>query len=387
MKVLFDHQAFVLQEWGGVSRYHFELVRGLPCHHEVELALARSRNVYVPQLNLLAGLAVSDRGFRETFLGHRAFLGRKQLYSVAKRLFPTLDAPRANRELSLERIRSGAYDLFHPTYFDSYFLESLRGRPFVLTVYDLTHDVFPGEFQDAAALSARRRLLAGRAARILAISEATKRDVVARLGIDPGKVDVTPLGFAWAAPAEEPPPLPERYVLFTGARHGYKNWALFVEAIAPVLLDHRDLHLVCTGHPLDPEERELLARLGLGARVVQVRATEGQLRAVYARAAAFVFPSRYEGFGIPVLEAFAEGCPAALARTTSLPEVGGDAAIYFDPTDAGSIRDALSRLLGDRTLRADLVARGRSRLAQFTWEATCARTAETYRRAVSAVAA
>ena len=139
---------------------------------------------------------------------------------------------------------------------------------------------------------------------------------------------------------------------------------------------------MCTGHPFDPGERALLERLGVAARVVHVDATEGTLRALYRRATAFAFPSLYEGFGFPVLEAFAEGCPAALARTSSLPEVGGEAAVYFDPIDAASMRDTVARLLADAPLRADLAARGRERVRAFTWEATCAGTAEAYRRAL-----
>lgn len=382
MKVLFDHQAFEFQRWGGVSRYYLELLRGLPGRAEVELALARSRHVNVPELNDLLGLEITDRGHRETFLGGARFPGTKQLYSVAKRLFPTLNAPRVNRERALARIRAGGFDLLHPTYFDPYFLDALGDRPFVLTVYDLAHDVFPALFAASDDTAARRARLVAKAARILAISHHTKQDLVERLHVDPERIDVVHLGFAWSAPEAPPPPLPARYVLYTGTRFAYKNWAPFVEAIAPLLLAEQDLHLVCTGHPLTAHERAHLERLGIAARVVHVDATDGILRALYRRATVFVFPSLYEGFGFPALEAFAEGCPAALARTSSLPEVGGDAAVYFDPNDAASIRETVGRVLADAPLRADLAARGRERVRAFTWEQTCAGTADAYGRAL-----
>jgi glycosyltransferase involved in cell wall biosynthesis len=381
LRVLLDFQAFELQRWGGISRLFLELARGLRDRADVEVAMARSVNGYVPELNRLLGLAVTGDGHPETFLGGARVPLRRQLWSIRKRLSPRTLAPRLNRERALARLRAGGFDLFHPTYFDPYFLEALGDRPFVLTVHDLAHDVFPALFPGDVTAERRRRL-AARAARIIAVSEWTRRDVVERLGVDPAKVDVVHHGFAWAAPPAPPPSLPERYVLYTGTRHAYKNWGFFVTAAAPLLLGTPGLHLVCTGHPFSRDERALLARTGLAARTVHVAAEEGTLRALYAGARAFVFPSLYEGFGFPVLEAFAEGCPAALARTSSLPEVGGDAALYFDPTDAGALRGALARLLGDDALRAELAARGRARAKAFTWERTCAATLDVYRRAL-----
>ncbi len=382
MKVLLDHQAFAFQRWGGVSRYFLELLRGMRGAIDVELSLARSRSEYVPELNRLLGLHVTDRGHFETFLGGARVPLRRQMYSVTKRLFPTMNAARVNREGSVARIRSSAHELFHPTYFDPYFLEPLGGAPFVLTVFDLAHDVFPRLFSSKDETAARRGLLVSKATRILAISSHTKRDLVERLHVDPDRVDVVLLGFSWASAATPPPRLPERYLLYTGTRFAYKNWAFFIEAIAPLLLDTRDLRLVCTGHPFSADERAHLERLRVMDQVVHVATNEGGLRALYAGAAAFVFPSLYEGFGFPVLEAFSEGCPTALARTSSLPEVGGDAALYFDPKDATSIRDAVARLLSDRALRARLSERGRARVREFSWEATCANTIATYRRAL-----
>ena len=384
MRVLLDHQIFELQRWGGISRNVVELVRGLRPAVEVELALARSMSEYVPELNALLGLAVTPDGHYETLLGGAKLPAavKRKVWSVRKRLSPGTLAARMNRELSLARLRAGAFDVFHPTYYDPYFLDALGDRPLVLTVHDLAHDVLPELFAPGDPTAARRRLLASRAARIIAVSEATKRDVVERLGIDPARIAVVPHGFAWSSPLEPPPPLPERYLLYTGTRHAYKNWGFFVEAVAPLLRGAPGLHLVCSGNPFTAQERALLARLEVEGRVLHVAATEGTLRALYARAVAFAFPSLYEGFGFPVLEAFAEGCPAALARTTSLPEVGGDAAVYFDPRDASAIREALARLVSDTALRADLVARGRARVAEFTWARTCALTAEAYREAL-----
>jgi glycosyltransferase involved in cell wall biosynthesis len=382
MKVLFDHQAFEILRWGGVSRYHLELLRGLRGRIDVELALARSRSEYVPELNLLLGLGVTDAGHPETFLGTSPFPGRKQLYSLRKRLFPGSLPARVNRELALARLRAGGFDLFHPTYYDPYFLEALGDRPFVVTVHDLAHDVLPELFGPKDRTASQRARLVRAAARVIAVSEYTKRDVVALLGVAPDRVDVVHHGFGWSTAAQDPGGLPPRFLLFVGTRYAYKNWAVLVSAIAPLLRSDPELHLVCTGHPFSADERASLERLGVVDKVRQLWVDEGTLRGLYRRALAFVFPSLHEGFGFPVLEAFSEGCPAVLSRATSLPEIGGDAASYFDPKDPTSIRDAVLRVVEDGALRAHLAERGRARVGAFTWEEACARTAASYRRAL-----
>ena len=114
-------------------------------------------------------------------------------------------------------------------------------------------------------------------------------------------------------------------------------------------------------------------------RVQQRNVADGDIAACYAHAEVFVFPSLYEGFGIPILEAFSCGCPTLLARASCFPEIAGDAALYFDPQTPGSMAAALTRLLGDAALRDQLRARGRARAAEFTWERTTARTLDIYR--------
>jgi glycosyltransferase involved in cell wall biosynthesis len=383
MKILFDHQAFELQRWGGISRYFVELISGLAGRVEVDLSLARSMNEYVPTLERLLGIRVTDRGFYETFLRGSRFRWKKQLRSIAKRVDRSLDARRVNLRASLERLDTRSFDLFHPTYYEPYFLEALRGRPFVLTVFDLTHEVLADHFPPRDAVPGWKRAVTRAATRILAISENTKRDLVRLLDVDPDGVDVVPLGFdPPASPGAPPTSLPGRYVLFTGTRVSYKNWAFCVRALAPLLRDTRDLHLVCTGDPFSAAERAFLAEERVADRVRHVSVGEGGMPALYGRAAAFVFPSLYEGFGLPVLDAFAAGCPVAVATGSSLPEVAGEAALSFDPRNADEIRGAVERLLRDAGLRARLVERGRARLRSFTWDKTCEETLRTYERAL-----
>jgi glycosyltransferase involved in cell wall biosynthesis len=173
----------------------------------------------------------------------------------------------------------------------------------------------------------------------------------------------------------------EGYILFTGQRGTYKNFDIFVQAVAPLLLKY-DLRLICTGGRLDKKEKQNAVNLGIENRVVCKFVAEDDLQELYSRALVFVFPSLYEGFGIPILEAFAAGCPAVLSNTSSLPEVGGDAAVYFDPRSMDEIRTSVEKVVSSPNLRMELAEKGRERLEEFSWERCASETYKVYERAV-----
>jgi glycosyltransferase involved in cell wall biosynthesis len=259
----------------------------------------------------------------------------------------------------------------------------------VVTVLDMIPERYP-DFFDVSSIYGRfvtkrwiagKRALCERADSILAISDCTKQDVVAFYDIDPARITVTHLGnnLTGGLGAPRPQGFPERYVLFVGTRNTYKNFGRFIEAAAMVLREDASLQVVCVGGgAFMPAERELLARERIAERVVQRNVSDDELAASYAHAEAFVFPSLYEGFGIPIIEAFACGCPALVARASCFPEIAGDAAVYFDPTDRDSLATALRRVLGDRELRASLRAAGLARAAAFTWDNTARQTLAAY---------
>jgi glycosyltransferase involved in cell wall biosynthesis len=220
------------------------------------------------------------------------------------------------------------------------------------------------------------------AAAIIAISASTKRDLVRLYGVNEARISVVHLGATDFTPLRKSlrwvPP--DRYVLFVGGRRGYKNFDVLVEALPPVFVRDRSLHLVCAGGgSFTREELNAFASSGLAGRIHQVNVDDETLGVVYARAVALIYPSRYEGFGMPVLEAFNCGCPVIAARVSSIPEIGGDAALYIDPQDPSSICASLDRLLDDPDQRVDLASRGRARVQEFTWERTARATAKVYR--------
>ena len=265
----------------------------------------------------------------------------------------------------------------------------------VVTVLDLIWIRFPQTLDRRATAGMKLTTppSARRATRVIAISEAAKRDLVATLGLAAERIDVTPLGFRLdeRVAAEPEAALRGRYelgdapfVLSVAQKREHKNLAGLIRALA--LLPDRRVMLVLPGSPT-PHERELRALavdLGVGDRVrFPGWITEAELEGLYAAAEVFVLPSFEEGFGLPILEAMGRDVPVACSDVSSLPEVAGDAAELFDPADPASIAAAVARLLAEPARREELVERGRRRLGTFTWERTADATLATYRRAIA----
>jgi glycosyltransferase involved in cell wall biosynthesis len=303
---------------------------------------------------------------------------RHQLDSgLGRRLRGRLADPRVATVVN--RLRSpGRPDLVHHTFYDAAYLNRKVGRLRVVTVYDMIPEIYPELFPTGNPHLAKRAFVE-RADLVLAISAATQRDLVSVYGESRAPVVVTPLGVhdSFRPGGPRPAELPGQYVLFVGNRAGYKDFDGLTEP---------DVQLVAVGGgAFDDLERARLAALGVAGRVVQCNLDDVSLRGAYAHALCFVFPSRHEGFGLPTLEAMACGCPVVLVDSSSHPEVGGDAALYFPPGDVAALRHRLMELVGSPTLRADRAQAGIRRAATFTWERTARATAEAYRDLLAGV--
>jgi glycosyltransferase involved in cell wall biosynthesis len=252
----------------------------------------------------------------------------------------------------------------------------------------MTHEIFPQYFLPFDRTARFKRLLAHKAARIIAISENTKKDLIDIYGVSAEKVDVVYLAIAdsWGrgGVSSDALCLPERYVLFIGKRKGYKNFDLLVRGLAPVLKDDQGLFLVCVGGGgFSSAEKVLLAQLGLGGRVLNIPfVSDPALKEMYKRAQLFVFPSRYEGFGFPILEAFSSGCPVVLSRASCFPEIARDAAEYFDLTVPEVIEEVVRKVLCDKERRYAMIERGRKRCGDFSWSKAAAETLNVYNKAI-----
>jgi alpha-1,3-rhamnosyl/mannosyltransferase len=296
--------------------------------------------------------------------------------------------------------RLGA-DLYHSPY---YLMPYRPGVRTVLTVYDVIPLRHPEHSSARARLFFRltTALALRSAAQVLTISEATRQDFVTDFQVPAGHIHAIPLA---ADPAFRPQPpqvieevrrrynLPDRFVLYLGSNKPHKNLVRLVQAWLDVLcrLQVAGCRLVIAGawNPRYPEARMLAEQannlrpstFNLQSIVWLGRVPEADLPALYAAAVAFVFPSLYEGFGLPVLEAMACGAPVICSDVSSLPETAGDAALLVDPTDVDALATALGRVLNEPNLAADLRARGFEQAARFTWERTAAETLSMYRQA------
>jgi glycosyltransferase involved in cell wall biosynthesis len=265
----------------------------------------------------------------------------------------------------------------------NYFLPRLLGavaRRRVITIHDLTYKRFP-ELLQKETLDNLKRIMPREIAAadaIVCVSEATRRDLLRFYQVDPRRVHAILSGLTVPAPGDERPPLPSRYILFVSTIEPRKNLGVLLDAFARLRARGAyDGSLVVVGR-VGWKAEETAKRLR-GPGVVHLDyLPPAQLAAVYAGAELFVFPSIYEGFGFPLLEAMAHGVPSIAARSSSLPEVGGDAAIYFDPRDDRELEAAMERVLRDGALRADLSARGRAQAARFRWEDAATKTLELF---------
>ena len=265
----------------------------------------------------------------------------------------------------------------------------------VVTVHDLIYARFP-EAHAGLRDKGMRVLVPGavrRAHRVIADSRSTRDDLVELLGVAPERIDVVPLGLGTIRRHE---PLAERdvrarlqlgernVVLSLSAKRPHKNLLALIDALARIAPERRPV-LVIPGYPTAHESqlRARAAALGIADDVrFPAWLSSTELEGLWSIARAFVFPSLYEGFGLPVLEAMARGVPVACSDASSLPEVAGDAALMFDPNDHAAIAEALQRLLGDPVLVATLRARGLARVRDFTWERTARLTLDSYARAM-----
>ena len=366
MKILYDYQAFDIQRSGGVSNVFSLLVDSVKkAGVDVNVGIAYTENLYMlsqgyptkeQQLERLknAGKIAPDTGVGD------------------------IDWKKVNWFYSKNAIVHGDYDVFHPTHYYPYFLDYYDfKRPYIVTIHDLAFERLRNyiQFNEGMCLADfdNRRNIMKSASKVVAISEATKKDITDIYKVPEEKIDVVynayrelPENYEYNKPFDFP------YILYVGTRQGplnYKCFIPFFNQIVPFMKEHKEFKLVCTGQKFTKFELDMFRQYGLEDRVENHYLNEDGLNNLYHHAFCFVFPSEFEGFGLPILEAYKNDCPTLLNDIPVFREVAGDCGTYFDIADGKSLNEKLENLfaLNDNDRNA-LIAKQKERLPLFTAE-------------------
>ncbi len=352
MKILFDHQVFAAQQWGGVSRYFSHLA----------LELARKNDVMIHAPLYVSGHLHPDR-YRIFGRKVRPFKGVTLLGNTLGMLTPAV----------------GNFDIHHATWYGA--TTPCRTGKFVHTVHDMIAEMYPEDVRGAARQARLKANSIRQAELILCVSENTRLDLQRMHGVSDERVRVTPLATAMHQLLAEPFNVGCAYILYVGNRGGYKNFQSLLGAFTSSSTLMASHALVCFGgSPFNKLEQATVASLpnsGPGS-IIHVGGNDRLLAGAYRAASLFVCPSRYEGFGLPILEAMAMGCPVVAFRAGSIPEVAGDAAHYADEMTVDALRETMEFALNNSCMRKEKVEAGLARAKRFSWEETARLTLEAY---------
>lgn len=359
MHVLYDYRVFTRAPYSGVSRYIVELHRQMSVTPGVQ--------------STLAAFLTNNRILRE-----EPAPGTIMLPFPGGRIGPRISQPLNDLATSV-LLAARHFDVVHQSHYNLA-IGRKPGRAMVSTAHDMIHELFP-EFFPSSDYAEVKRVTLERSDAIIAISHHTKADLVERFGYPEDKISVVHHGIPKRASAKaETPRHGFPYLLYVGGRQHYKNFDGLLKAFAGSRSLGTDFKLVVFGGgPLSGPERALVDELGIADRLVFDGGSDAVLANCYAHAAAFIYPSRYEGFGLPLLESMIEDTPVVCADASCFPEIAGDAAAYFDPADPSSIATTIEAVVYDSGRAAQLVAAGRIRAAQFSWDRCAGETLAVYR--------
>ncbi len=359
IRVLYDEQIFLLQEYGGISRYFTELIKAFQSDSNLGI---------VP---LISSRAVTN----EYLLGETSFLGLKRVNSNLGSNLTLL------KQLLFNRINIFGADILHATFYLPSFLGRFRGIPKVVTLYDMIPENTDRPSKFSNPHFAKRHYMKN-ADLILSISKASTSDMLREygmsveiptiyLGVGPEFVPNLPR-ISW---------LPKQYFLFVGNRSGYKDCRLAFAAFAEVCQGFPDLQLqLVGGGPLSDEEILFAKELGIHERIQQKSVSDTDLPSVYSNTLGLVYPSRYEGFGLPLVEAMASGVPVLASQTPINIEICEESATFFPVGEQSQLALEMSRLLSDPLSFEGKIRAGLTRSKNFTWQKCAERTADEYRK-------
>ena len=363
MKILYKHQIFHLK-YGGISRYFIELARNI--------ALYKNKEVTVKIISpFFKNNYLSNKNLKFSFSGFKVpdFKGSARFCLMMNSF--------------LSPILSKNYDpnIIHDTYYNTV-KHNTKHTKKIITVFDMIHELFPEQFSKRDKTTELKKFAVAEADHIICISNNTQKDLIKFFNVDIKKTSVIHLGFSFMTKEiKKPEKTNKPYLLFVGSRNGYKNFTKFIEAYsAPKIKDFFDL-VIFGGSRLSEKEIAIFERLQISKKSLkEINGDDATLAGYYKNASLFVYPSLYEGFGIPPLEAMHHGCPVVCSNSGSIPEVVGNAALLFDPYSVESIRNNIISVLYDNKLRLSLTSKGFEQVKKFSWEKCAKETYKVYKK-------
>jgi glycosyltransferase involved in cell wall biosynthesis len=348
MKILYDYLCFQ-EKYGGASKYFVKMLNCVSDEFQYEIAIKYSNNEYIKDLSRIKLNNSCDN-----------------LHIKGKwRLLNTI-----NRLNAIKKFNAENFDIYHQTHYDPFAFKYLSPKiKVVMTLYDMNFFIIPEAYRNYEVWE-WQKISAHKADKIITISNNSKNDIIKVWNIPEEKIEVVYLGhddvnftdYDLSRIFSEP------YILFVGTRHDYKNFKNYLRSFKILSEKDSNLLFVSTGAPFNNSENKLISDLHLSDKVVQISASETMMVNLYRNAELFVYPSLYEGFGLPLLESMACHCPIVCSKTSCFPEIAGNAAKYFDPYSIENMFEVTSEVLNNPIIREDLVNRGLERIKHFTWQ-------------------
>ena len=355
MRIGYTYQG-ISQKVGGVSRYFYEICSRLQIENELIFMNRFSKNIYFNK-----ELIKKSEFFKEF-----KFRGKWRIEEYLEKTH------------TKKILNNNKFDLIHHTGEFSQIFNYAKNTPIVITIHDMTPEIFHTENKKRLG---ERKICIEKSAAIICVSENTKNDLFHFFpNIDKKKVFVIYHGVSENKYSYLPNIYNKKYILYVGSRYKYKNFDFFVESISKILFE-RNLSLFCTGEKFTQSEEKLLKKLKIDDKVVNFGFVDDQkLANLYHNAECFVYPSLYEGFGIPILEAFQHQCPACISEKSCFPEIAKDAAMYFNPTNATSICNSIENTINNKDC---LIKKGNNRVLDFSWDKAAMETEKVYNMVIS----
>lgn len=368
MNIIYDHQIFIDQFYGGPSRYYVKLIEEILKKENIKVSAALYVNNYLKQLPAknISGLNLNKIFYEKIPFGLRKYLNDKLINKIN------------NYYLNI-MIKNFKPDLIHRTNFEDYQIN----LPVVITIYDLIHEKYSNLYSKDNYFRPKKKAIE-RADEIICISKNTLEDLGNYYDIKNKKVSVIHLGCEFGKENQINQNLKtinNNFLLFVGKRIGYKNFDNFIKAYSLSEKLKKDFFIYCFGGGnFTRQENKMFKELNIQNKIKHFAGDDMQLIKMYKSASALIYPSKYEGFGLPILEAMTFGCPVVCSNSSSMPEVGGDAAAYFDPSNIENIKEEIQKTLYSNSLILNLKNKGKKRLNFFSWKKCALETMNVYKK-------